>query len=334
MRNTVLTIVDLSQSHEKMRKDPHHSWILPIITTWNLIKKKVRSAITSIPESSSPLAAAPPPRPTMIRLAELLCLTILVAKSAAFQIATLLPLPRQQQQQRPTSSWTPTALASSSSPDFAKTTVISPDDSDFQFDTGLGGVRLAQESAIKLTGTVKKKGSDFKVGFQKLIRYTVVKEVADSKVQDQLQKVGAKIVCTGRGEELHMDPGTTTEKTIVLGPLDAAEDALKGVTAASDADEVVINVLGGDDLQFLEVKDALEMLVPKLDCGKANVRFNSLCHSSFPLGSVTITAVALPEDTSSNGLSGAEKAVADGEVYFRDSKWWTVNEEDINTAVA
>lgn len=257
---------------------------------------------------------------------QLLCLVLLAAESSSFQIS---PLSRQ------TSITTTTTSLASASPEFSKSTVILPDDSDFQFDTGVGGVRLAQESAIKLTGTVKKKGDSAKAGFKDLIRYTALQEVSDSQVQGQLQKVGATVVCTGKGQEMYKDPGNALEQVVVLGPLDCVEDALKGgAKAASDASEVVINFLGGDDLQFLEVQEALEILVPQLDIGKAKVQFNSLCHASIPLGSVSVTAVALPADASSNGMSGVDKAVADGEVYFRDGKWWTVVQEKINPALA
>jgi hypothetical protein len=39
-----------------------------------------------------------------------------------------------------------------------------------------------------------------------------------------------------------------------------------------------------------------------------------------------------PNDTSF--VSGVEKAVASGEIYLRDGIWYTVEESDINTALA
>ncbi len=215
-------------------------------------------------------------------------------------------------------------------------TVISPDDTDFQFDTGLGGVRLAQESAVRLTGTIKHGAHNTaKATFKALQRYTAVQAVPDHVVQGTFDQMGAILMCTGRGQELYQDPGTTSlEKVVVLGPAAAATDAARGARPAPDADTVVLNVLGGDDLQFLEVQAALENLVPQLVTGKAKITFNSLCHSQFPLGQVTITAVALPAEASSNGLEGVAKAVADGQVYFREGEWWTVVDSDINPALA
>jgi hypothetical protein len=250
-------------------------------------------------------------------------LAIVAASAASFQIG--LP----QQKARPS----PTTELASSTPSFGKTTVISPDDNDFQFDTGLGGVRLAQESAVKLTGSVKASKGASAASFKDLVRYTALQEVSDSQLQDQLP-LGARVIASGSGVESYQDPGSGSEKVVLLAPLRAVEDALQAAKSASDAGEVVINVLGGDDLQFLEVKDALEQLVPQLDIGKAAVRFHSLCHHSCAATSVTVTIVALAADTSSNGLSGVSKAIASGEVYFCDGKWWTVVEEDINTANA
>ena len=252
---------------------------------------------------------------------KLLSLAIVASRSTAF-VSLRTPLSPS------------TMLASTAADDQTRSTVISPDDSDFQFDTGLGGVRLAQESAVKMSGSMKHKGGSATLKFKELVRYFGVQQVADNVVQSVLGNVGGKVICTGRGQELYKDPGSSLETVIVLAPMDAAEDAWKGAMPVPEAEEIVINVLGGDDLQFLEVKDALEKMVPNLAIGKAKVAFHSLCHASIPLGQATITVVALPADASSNGLSGVEKAVADGEVYFRDGKWWTVVEDELNPALA
>lgn len=215
--------------------------------------------------------------------------------------------------------------------------MISPDDVDFEFDTGLGGVRLAQESAVKMSGTIQhNKGGAATLSFRDLVRYTGLVAVTENVVQEELQKVGGTIICTGQGQEVYQDPGDALEKIVILGPIDAVQDACKGASPAvpADTENVVINVLGGNDLQFLEVKDALESMVPNLAIvGKTKVSFHSLSHESIPDGQVTVTALALPAEVSSNGLSGMQKAIVDGEVYFYNGQWWTVVEDDINTAV-
>jgi hypothetical protein len=213
--------------------------------------------------------------------------------------------------------------------------VIKSEEEDFERDIGRGGVRLAQESAVKMTGEVKHKPGSAKAQLQELIRYTDVTLLEETNVKDQLKTMGATIVCTGQGKELYSDPGETAEVYVVLAPLDAVRDAILGAGSAMAADKLVINVAGGDDLQVKEVIDALEELVLDLDVStKAKIHFNSLSHSKFPMKAATITAVALPEEASSGDKKGAEKCVADGEVYFSEGKWYTVVPEDINTAVA
>jgi hypothetical protein len=225
--------------------------------------------------------------------------------------------------------------------------VIKSEEMDFEIDVGRGGVRLAQESAVKMVGQVKHKPGSATAQLQDLIRYTDVTLLDEKDVKDQLQTMGATIVCTGQGKELYKDPGETAEVVVVLAPLDAVRDALMGAGSAMTADKLVINVAGGDDLQVKEVIEALEELVLDLDVPtKAKIHFNSLSHSSFPKLAATVTAVAvalavaLPEEgkgkeeASSGGKKGAEKSVAEGEVYFSEGKWYTVVQEDINTAKA
>jgi hypothetical protein len=219
--------------------------------------------------------------------------------------------------------------------------VIKSEEMDFERDIGRGGVRLAQESAVKMVGQVKHKpGVSATPVMQELIRYTTVSSLEEISVKDQLQTMGATIVCTGQGKELYADPGTTAEVRVVLAPAEAVRSALSGAGSAGSAmacDKLVINVAGGDDLQVKEVMDALEELVMDLDIPtNAKIVFNSLSHSSFPMLAATITAVALPEqaEASSGDKQGAEKSVAEGEVYLSEGKWYTVVQEDINTAVA
>ncbi|EEC50023.1 predicted protein [Phaeodactylum tricornutum CCAP 1055/1] len=213
--------------------------------------------------------------------------------------------------------------------------VIKPEEADFNFDVGQGGVRLASESAIKITGTVKHNPGSAEPTVTDLIRYTSLSQVEDKYVQEVLSKIGAKIVGTGRGKEDYREPGETTDKIVIQSPSDAVRDALMGVGSAMEADKIVINFLGGDDLQVLEVLDAVQMMVLDLDIAtKARVQFHSVAHSSVPMSSATITVVSLPEGVSLDELSGIEKAVTSGEVYFRDGHWWTTEEENINAAIA
>jgi hypothetical protein len=246
---------------------------------------------------------------------------------------------------------TSTSASSSSS----ALSVIKSEEMDFERDIGRGGVRLAQESAVKMKGQIKYQAGGGKVSsaaaaaaatpvMQELIRYTTVTPLTEQTVKDQLQSMGATIVCTGQGKEVYADPGTTAEVRVVLAPADAVRAALTGVSGAAveaaaavaACDKLVINVAGGDDLQVKEVLDALEELVVNLEVpSSANIQFNSLSHAGFPMLTTTITVVAMTTAEASSGdTTGAEQSVAEGEVYLFEGKWYTVVPEDINTAVA
>ena len=98
---------------------------------------------------------------------------------------------------------------------------------------------------------------------------------------------------------------------------------------------IVVNFCGGDDLQVLEVLNAVREMVLDLDIKtKCDISFHSISHSTFPMGEAFVTVVGLGEESLSGGLAGAAKAAADGEVYFFNGKYWTVSEKDINNAVA
>jgi hypothetical protein len=213
--------------------------------------------------------------------------------------------------------------------------VIQAEDDDFVFDVGAGGVRLAMESVIKVAGTVKHKPGKAEPQISDLIRYTKLTHVKDAEVKESLKRLGATIVCNGIGKEGYKDPGSGTEAVVVLAPADAVRDALVGAGSAMAAGTLVLNFAGSDDLQVLEVLDATEKIVLMLDAAtKAKITFNSISSSEFAFGTSALTVVGLPEETSTGGLRGLDKAIACGEIYFRDGKYWTVVEEDINTAVA
>lgn len=224
---------------------------------------------------------------------------------------------------------------SSSSSSWALGGVIRADELDLDSDIGRGGVRLAQESAVKIKGDVKHKPGSASPSIKNLLRYTGVTALQETAVKEQLSAMAATIVCTGQGKENYKDPGETVETLVVLAPMDAVRDALNSAGSAMQADKVVINIAGGDDIQVLEVVDAIKELVLDLDVAtKCKIAFNSLSHSTFPKSCAFITAIGLPEDASAGGMTGTERSIAQGEVYSFEDKWYTVVEEDINTAVA
>lgn len=206
-----------------------------------------------------------------------------------------------------------------------------------EIDFGRGGVQLAQESAIKIVGDIRHKPGNAESRPSNLIRYTGLQPI-DNVSEDVLQKAGIRVLASGQGVELYKDPGTTTVKEVYYAPNEAIKDALTTAASAMQADTLVFNFLGGDDLMADEVLEAANELVLMLDIAtKAKISFNSLCHSSIPSGTCTVTVVEVLSGGEDNGgsiQSGVEKAIASGEVYLRDGVWYTVVEDDINTALA
>ncbi|CAB9522660.1 expressed unknown protein [Seminavis robusta] len=209
--------------------------------------------------------------------------------------------------------------------------VIRGDEINNAVSEGAGGVHLARDSAIKITGEVKHKPGSANPKPAELLRYTQFQQVSDDLASS------VKIVCTGRGTEVYRDPGDSTVKDVAYAPHDAVRDALNAAGSTQDADRLVINFLGGDDLQVMEVLEAVEQLVLNLDVKtKTKITFNSLCHGAFPMEQAALTVVKVEDDSDSEGaeqLKGVEKALADGEVYFQDGKYFTVVKEDITDAV-
>lgn len=199
---------------------------------------------------------------------------------------------------------------------------------------GGDGVRLAQESAIKITGEVVHKPGKADAQPMELLRYTALNKVDESTVTSVLEQTGSKILCSGQGVEEYRDPGETTEKIVILAPTEAIKDAVSKAAPAMESESLVFNFLGGDDLMMGEVLDAAKEMVLMMDIAtKAKISFNSLCHDSIPCGTCTVTVVSLGTGTF-EGSSGVQKSIAAGEVYLRDGTYMTVQESEINTALA
>ena len=206
-------------------------------------------------------------------------------------------------------------------------------DTEAPFDAGAGGVRLAQESAIKVIGSVKHKPGKAEAKPSSLLRYKDLQVVDGAKVKQVLDNVGSAVLASGQGVELYKDPGQTTEKVILYAPVEAAKDAFSAAASAIESEELVFNFLGGDDLIMQEVMDAASELVINMDIAtKAKISYNSLCHKSIPLGTCTVTVVSVGSGETGD-FKGVDKSIASGEVYLRDGAYYTVDEADIDTAL-
>ena len=225
---------------------------------------------------------------------------------------------------------------------FSLKAIIEAESIDGTYDEGLGGVRLAEESAIVMKGTVKGNGPMF----TELMRYTKVTElkryvktasVEENIIPSILEDAGVSLICTGSGTELYKDPGEGTERIVILAPTDAAEKALASRTNVplNTVKKFVINFIGGDDLMTHEVVDGVQRIVQGLAIpSTTKVAFHSLCHADFPLEKASVTVLALNGEATALPSSEIMESVGKGEVYFHEGKWWTTLKENINYEVA
>jgi len=211
------------------------------------------------------------------------------------------------------------------------------------YDEGLGGVRLAQESAIVLKGSMKGSGPSF----TEMTRYTQVTELKryiksssseNHMIPSFLENTNMNLICTGTGIELYQDPGDTAVRNVILAPIDAVEKALLSSTSTQSlntAKKIFINFMGGDDLMIHEVIDAVERIVQGLDItSTSRVTFHSLCHSDFPPDKASVTVLSLNGESKTETSSEFSESIERGEIYFHEGKWWTTLAENINHAVA
>lgn len=212
--------------------------------------------------------------------------------------------------------------------------VIKADEVDFDYDVSQGGVRLAEECVIRLSGTVKHKPGSAVATLRELTRYDKLTSIAESDLPKR--ETGFSIITTGRGKELYKNPGQSIEAEVTMSPQDAVRDSLMGAASAMECNRVVINFAGSDDLQVLEVIQAVQELVLDLDVvTRSEITFHSLSHSSLPAEHAFVTVVGFTsEEDISGGLQGAKKSAAKGEVYFVDGTYWTVSADDLNEQVA
>lgn len=195
---------------------------------------------------------------------------------------------------------------------------------DPEIDFGRCGVKLAEETAVRMGGDVnKKKSMDAQWGT--LDNFLKVQPVS----ADAMASV--TVVASAVGVEDYKDPGKSIEKVALYGPDEAAKEIIAKVGAVTGKDTVVINVLGGDSLIVSEVGDAVQKICQGLDIqADANILWNSLSYKEYVDGQATVVVVALNKAEDSSSLSGIERALANGEVYMdNDGNYVTVTEEDV-----
>lgn len=188
---------------------------------------------------------------------------------------------------------------------------IEADSVDEELDPKAGGIGLAMDNSIIISGSVDSKGVAVARGIQ---HYSKVLPLAESSMQD------IKVLCKGDGVEIYKDPGETTIKSITLAPISAVENALMDAlqVGLESNQKMYVNFAGGDDLMLHEVLDGVQQMVEGLKVASGgNVQFRSLCEPSFPMEKCGVAAMIVGKTSS------------DGHIYFNEGKWYTVSEDDL-----
>lgn len=181
---------------------------------------------------------------------------------------------------------------------------IEADSVDEELDPKLGGLGLANDNAIMISGDVDKKGM------------AIAKDMKHFKqvIKTDVSKIGGKVLCKGEGAELYQDPGMSTDKIITLAPISAVEKALQSVDSADKNGNIFVTFSGGGDLMVHEVLEGVQNMVEGLAL-KSKVSFRSLCSPSFPLEKCGVAVVSLDDKS-------------DGNIYFNEGEWYTLSEDD------
>jgi hypothetical protein len=201
-----------------------------------------------------------------------------------------------------------------------------------EIDFGRCGVRLAQETAVRMSGEVYgNRGAQWKTLDN--IRKVCYLDSVDS----------VKILASAVGVETYKDPGETTVKEVEYAPDEAAKAIVSSLSDSATAERLVINILGGDDLQVKEVLEAVEKISNQVKT-KETV-WNSISFKEFQPGQASIVVVATDkvaavegnekgEDDEGDAIAqkkskGIEYSLSMGEVYMKEGKYLTVSEEDV-----
>ena len=191
------------------------------------------------------------------------------------------------------------------------------EDSD-EIDFGRCGVKLAEDTAVRMSGPVTTPGTMTATAEWREIDNIVKLTPASGAHVDMIPEI--VILAKASAVEDYKDPGQGIIKEVRYAPDECAKEILKlgsDLSPPGWTKRIVINVAGGNDLMVSEVSDA----VVKVSAGLEKtipIVWNSVSYKEFANGEASMVVVAV-----GNGEDGS------GEIYFQNGKYWTVDENDI-----
>lgn len=210
-----------------------------------------------------------------------------------------------------------------------------------EIDFGRCGVKLAEETAVRMSGQVLLKNTN--AASATTAEWTSLDNVLklspmdrNNSNRDSSSSGGGAaadytILATASAVEDYKDPGQGTVKEVLYAPDECVKAILKEIPTVT-APRIVINVAGGNDLQIAEVLDAVVKLSTAFNTD-AQIVWNSIAFKDFPLGAATMVVVAMQQklETMEDMATEPFCGLAVGEIYQQNGAYFTVDEKDIVT---
>lgn len=171
-----------------------------------------------------------------------------------------------------------------------------------------------KENPIMIYGSASSSG----LSANGIKHYSKLTQVTDATMED------GSLVAVGRGKEVYQDPGMSTEKYIVLAPLEAAQEVMKDLQSKKvnigKASKWIVTFTGGEDLMVNEVLEAVQMIQEGLSRKgeEPKMEFSSVSSNQFP---VDICEIAVFVSSEKNGKDIPY-------IYTNNNQWYTLSEQD------
>ena len=202
------------------------------------------------------------------------------------------------------------------------------EDSD-EIDFGRCGVKLAEETAVRMSGQViLGSNAGRTVEWKEIDNIIKLTPAAETDLE---RITGVKVLATASAVEDYKDPGQGIIKEVKYAPDECAKAILqRGLelppSAETTTTRIVINVAGGNDLQVSEVLDAVAKVSAGFD-KSIPIFWNSLSYKEFTNEEASMVVVTMGNiDVDEDSLISGPAA---GEIYMHNGKYWTVDENDI-----
>jgi hypothetical protein len=223
------------------------------------------------------------------------------------------------------------ASSSSSSSSGIETGVIKGirEDSE-EIDFGRCGVKLAEETIVRMTGSIRPNDKTVEWDTLDNIRKTIGLNPSETFSSSDYQNILCVLGSASAVEE-YKDPGTGIKKEVIYAPQECFEqlrsklDSLSAIhflnEEKSSKYDLVVNVAGGNDLQVYQaMKTVEEIYTTPVGRAAHQVVWNSISYVDFPQGHASLVLVAVNSSKkNSNNDKVSSNVDEDDDIFLSDS---------------